>query len=165
MTEQMYDDHDTQEITLPRGLPRLQRESFRQSPAANVNPYSVPPRTQPSLFEPIDRTAPEKNRGFELLMQGDVLKIPVPAYSENDQEAPQAVLMEEYTVKGLQEVDGKLMARIVNAAGIEEWIAADSPVTGGSLEGAIARQLIEVDGIDLHDPSIQIIEEQQSEKK
>jgi len=167
MTEQMYDDHDTQPIKLPR----LGRDSLEPV----VNPPEWSPesaqqnQTRMREFEVLDPKNPDSLRHFELLRVDDVLNIPVAAHDETGNRIPNAFEMREYRVAGTSSVEGKMMATIVDARGIEDMIPADvfaKPPQGWSreldpsrsLEAAIAQQLIDLDGVDIHSPDVQLIE-------
>lgn len=174
MTEQLHQESTTQ----GPNLPEVSRETFR--------PAVLPPEWSPEAreaqkhntreFAPLETPKtgsipdPGAVRNFEVLRAGDVLNVPTKALDEEGAQIPDAFSMTEYQVKSVGVVDGVPVADIVDPSGIEEFIDADvfagqqkdlqnlKRTPDDDLGVAVAKQLLAVDGIDVHDPATKLIE-------
>jgi len=168
MTEQLNQESNAKELNLPE----VSRETFR--PAVPPPEWSPEARAAQKYntreFAPLEAEKPGGIRNFEVLRAGDMLHVPTKALDEDGKQIPGAFSMTEYQVKGVGVVDGAPVAELVDSSGIEESIDADvfarqqkdlknlKRTPDDDLGVAVAKQLLAVDGIDVHDPSTKLIE-------
>ena len=158
MSEQQYDDHDTQPIKLPR----FRRETFKDLPPP-VSPWSAdaPKRNHASVFDIVHPTDPQGTRHFESLTIGDELHIPSPMLDDEGRVIPGSIYLSEYRVKSLQPSEDGLSALLVSSAGIDRIIPAKLAAKKHEIdfEVELNRSLAKISGVDIHDATELIVED------
>ncbi len=164
MSEQQYEDNDTQPISLPRkGFTPLRRATFIEpapAPPAWSRESSEKNRGQ-SLFEPLNPQDPSGARGLTTLAIGDKLWMPDLRDVDGLRPPIDAVNLGRYTVKGISFEEDGPYAKLETADGLQASIKADFAPSNGGLdaEAEIAKAYIQFQGIDIHDPPALNIEE------
>ena len=145
MNDHLNDNNDSESIVLPRA----RRATFRNVPMQE-SPWSPEaPKPRQSILDAVNTRDPDGVKYYESLMIGDVVQIPVPAYSEEGEKIQGDLDHEAYTVKSISYANDRYEANVISEDGIEESISADFVRDGAVLEARIAERLLTRDGLDI----------------